>query len=106
MPQEINVQVIGFSAHDGVSNKGQGNPYGFSQLYYLKTSRSFKNANTNIRRCGFEVAELRVTHDPIVEAEFLKMPCTGWVTLILEPDPNDLSKSICIAWKHSDKKVA
>lgn len=103
MSQEITVVVIGITHMKGIG-KNSGAPYEFAKIDYLRTANPhFKNTKTEIKKGGFEVKEINCTPDPAVFSEFCMMPFGQSVTLILEPNPDDIQKSICVGFKRDDK---
>jgi len=106
MSQEIKVQVIGITHMKGKSKKN-GSDYEFSQIDYLRTAKPhFKNDTTEIKKAGFEVKQIGCTPDPAVFSEFCMMPFGQLVTLVLQPDPDDIQKSICVGFKRDEQKKA
>jgi len=99
MSQEVGVHVIGLTHMKGKSKKS-GSDYEFSNIEYLRpVTNHFKNDNTEIRKAGFEVVSIGVSPDPSVFSELQKMKFNSQVILILQPDPKDISKSICVGFK-------
>lgn len=107
MSQEITVVVIGVTHMKGVSDKGKGSSYEFGQVSYLKNVKQhFKNGYMERKEAGFEVGTISFSPDPAVFSEFQMMPFGQKVTLILEPNPDDIQKSVCVGFKRMDSKVA
>lgn len=104
MSQEITVQVIGIVHMKGVSKK-TGSPYDFCNIEYLRSVKPhFKNDVTEIKKCGFEVSTIGFSPDPAIYSDFCYMQFGSKVTLILEPDPQDIQKSICVGFKRPEDK--
>lgn len=105
MAQEITVQVVGIVHMKGVSQKGKGSPYEFANIEYLRSVKPhFKNENTEIKKSGFEIATISFSPEPAQYSDFVHMPFGSKVTLILEPDPQDIQKSICVGFKRLEDK--
>lgn len=107
MSQEITVVVIGMTSMNGTSNKGQGSPYSFCQLTYLKpVTPHFKNDYMERKEAGFSPATINFSEDPALWLEFQKIPFGQKISLVLEPDPQDIQKSIAVGFKRLDQKQA
>lgn len=106
MSQEIKVTVIGVTHMKGTS-KNTGSAYEFMKIDYLAdVNPHFKNEKTEIKKAGFELKEINCTPDAILFPEFAMMPFGQQVTLILEPNPKDIQKSICVGYKRDEQKKA
>ena len=104
MSQEITVVAVGITHMKGTANKGQGNAYEFANLAYMKNvNPHFSNSYMERKQAGFDLAEIPFPPDPAVWSEFMTMPFGQKVTLILEPDPQDIQKSICVGFKPAAK---
>ena len=104
MSQEIKVVVVGITSMNGVSEKGKGSPYDFCQVTYLKpTSPHFKNAYMERKEAGFDTATIGFSSEPALWSEMSLMPFGKSVVLLLEPDPRDIQKSICVGFKREEK---
>lgn len=107
MSQEITVVVIGITYMKGTSEKGKGSPYEFSQISYLKPCNPhFKNGYMERKEAGFDVATISFSSDPVLWPEFAMMRFGEKVTLILQPDPKDIQKSIVVGFKRDELKKA
>ena len=103
MSQEITVVVIGITHMKGTSAKGTGSSYEFANISYLKNvTQHFKNAYMERKEAGFEVGTISFSPDPAFYSDFQLMPFGQKVTLILEPDPKDIQKSVCVGFKRVD----
>lgn len=107
MSQEITVTVIGITHMKGTSDKGKGSPYEFANITYLKNVKQhFKNDYMERKEAGFDIATIPFSEDPALWSEMQMMPFGQKVILILEPNPDDIQKSICVGFKRQIQKTA
>lgn len=103
MSQEITVVVIGITHMKGTSAKGKGSPYEFAQITYLKPCNPhFKNDYMERKEAGFDIATISFSADPAIWPEMAMMHFGQKVTLVLQPDPKDIQKSICVGFVRDD----
>lgn len=94
--------VIGFQDQQGISKKGQGEPYQMGRLYVLRPLRSWKNEHGRCNSHGFVGDEYGVMEVDLMRPGLVKkieelsshFPCA--LELTLEPNPQNPMRNIVV----------
>lgn len=97
MSNSIRVTVLGAVHMSGVSQKGAGNPYDFSQITYLIPLQPLNTANCTRTVAGLESLTIALSDKSLVhKLQSLSFPRE--LDLELSPDPLNVQRNICIGF--------
>lgn len=97
MSNSIRVTVLGAVHMSGVSQKGAGSPYDFSQITYLIPLQPLNTANCTRTVAGLESLTIALSEKSLVHRlQPLSFPLE--LDLELSPDPLNVQRNICVGF--------
>lgn len=102
------MRVTGYRVQEGVSKKGEGDPYKMGAVCLLVAVETMKMQHTTVRGKGFEGAEMPATDEGIAALEKLTFPPGGLELELLTDSKKFFGelKTVCVGVRAVAVKAA